>query len=67
MAKTNEATRFKPKPLSEKMVRVQVYLRPDQVERLAMEPNQSAAIRRALDAYLSIHAPDKDFETTEED
>jgi len=64
MPKTNEATRFQPK--TDKMVRVQVYLRPDQVERLALEPNQSAAIRRAIDAYLSIHAPDKDFETTED-
>lgn len=58
MPKTNEATRFQPKPPEEKMVRVQVYLRPDQVERLKLEPNQSARIRRAIDADLSIHAPD---------
>lgn len=35
-------------------------LRPDQVERLALEPNQSAAVRAALDVYFSIHAPDDD-------
>lgn len=58
MTRTNEATRFKPKPPGEKMVRVQVYLRPDQVERLKLEPNQSARIRRAIDADLSIHVPD---------
>lgn len=49
MTKTNEATRFKPKPPGEKMVRRQVYLRPDQVARLALEPEQSKFIRDALD------------------
>lgn len=30
-------------------------IRPDQAERLALELNQSEAVRRALDSYFSIH------------
>ena len=57
MSKTNEATRFKPKPPGEKMVRTQVHIRPDQAARLALEGNQSEVIRRALDQYFTVHAP----------
>lgn len=60
MTKTNERTRFKPKPPDEKMVRRQVYLRPDQAQRLALEENQSEIIRRALDQYFTVHAPPTD-------
>lgn len=60
MTKTNEATRFKPKPPGEKMVRRQVYLRPDQVARLALEPEQSKFIRDALDERWTTHAPATD-------
>lgn len=58
MTKSNEATRFKPLPPGEKMIRRQIYLRPDQVARLALEPEQSKAIRDALDQYFTVHAPD---------
>ena len=58
--RTNEATRFKPLPPGEKMVRRQVYLRPDQVARLALEPEQSKFIRDALDQYFTVHAPPTD-------
>lgn len=54
MAKSNEATRFKPKPPEEKMVRRQVYLRPDQAAWLALEEEQSKVIRDALDHYRKI-------------
>ena len=60
MTKTNEATRFKPKPPGEKMVRTQVHIRPDQAARLALEPNQSKIVRDALDQYFTVHAPATD-------
>lgn len=60
MTKTNEATRFKPKPQGEKMIRTQVHIRPDQAQRLALEENQSEVIRRALDQYFTAHAPSTD-------
>lgn len=60
MTKSNEATRFKPKPPGEKMVRTQVHIRQDQAQRLALEENQSAAIRAALDQYFTVHAPPTD-------
>ena len=60
MTKTNEATRFKPLPPGEKMVRTQVHIRPDQAARLALEENQSEVIRRALDQYFTVHAPPTD-------
>ena len=60
MTKSNEATRFKPKPPGEKMVRTQVHIRPDQAALLALEENQSAAIRAALDQYFTVHLPPTD-------
>lgn len=60
MTKSNEATRFKPKPPGEKMIRTQVHIRPDQAARLALEENQSEVIRRALDQYFTAHAPSND-------
>lgn len=49
------STRFRPKPAA--YVSRNFRLRPDQVERLQLEANQSAVMRAALDAYYSIHAP----------
>ena len=60
MTKSNEATRFKPLPPGEKMIRRQIYLRPDQAALLALEENQSEVIRRALDQYFTVHAPPND-------
>lgn len=42
------------------MVRVNLMLRPDQVERLRLEDNQSETARRALDQYYGIHLADND-------
>ena len=58
MPKTNEATRFKPKPPGEKYIRTQVHLRPDQVAWLANQGEKSAAIRDAVDMWMRAHAPD---------
>ena len=52
------ATRFQ--PVEAAYVSRSFRLRPDQVERLALEENQSAVARAALDAYFSIHAPPDD-------
>lgn len=58
MAKSNEATRFQPKPPEEKMVRTQVFLRPDQAAWLLLQESKSEVIRRALDHYRKAQAPD---------
>ena len=52
-------TRFQPLGESNLVFR-RFAIRPDQAARLKLEPNQSAAMRAALDAYFTIHAPDND-------
>lgn len=53
------STRFQ--PLGEtNLVFRRFAIRPDQAKRLALEENQAAAVRAALDAYFTIHIPDDD-------
>jgi len=63
---TNKTTRFQPKPDDEKMVRTQVFLRPDQREAIAQRgDNMSEVIRAAVDMYLSIHPVDNEVNYSE--
>ena len=48
------STRFQ--PVDAAYVSRSFRLRPDQVKRLALEENQSAVVRAALDAWFSTHA-----------
>lgn len=60
---TNTSTRFQPKPEAQKMVRTQVFLRPDQREAIAQRgENMSEVVRDAVDMYLSLHPADDDSE-----
>lgn len=56
---TNKSTQFQTKPPDEKMVRSQLYLRPDQVAAMGNK-NKSEIMRAALDLYFSVHPPDAD-------
>lgn len=50
------------KPDAEKYVRLYANIRPDQKERLGLEPNQNETVRRALDQYYGIHPADDDVD-----
>ncbi len=58
---SNKSTQFQPKLPDEKMVRTQVFLRPDQREAISLHgENMSEVMRRAIDMYLSIHPADNE-------
>lgn len=58
---TNEATRFKPKPLGEKLKATNIYLRQDQLSWLQENTdNQSVFIRNAIDAAIARRQLDND-------
>ena len=58
---TNEATRFKPKPLGEKLKATNIYLRQDQLAWLQENTdNQSVFIRNAIDAAIAQWQLDND-------
>lgn len=58
---TNEATRFKKKPVEEKLKATNIYLRQDQLSWLEENtPNNSVFIRNAIDAAIARWQLDND-------
>ena len=58
---TNEATRFKKKPVEEKLKATNIYLRQDQLSWLQQHTdNQSVFIRNAIDAAIARWRLDND-------
>ena len=58
---TNEATRFKPKPVEEKLKATNIYLRQDQLSWMQENTdNQSVFIRNAIDAAIRQWQLDND-------
>lgn len=61
MTRNNEATRFKPKPVEEKLKATNIYLRPEQLAWLKENTsNQSVFIRNAIDAAIRQWQLDND-------
>ena len=61
MVRNNEATRFKKKPVGEKLKATNIYLRPEQLAWLKENTeNQSVFIRNAIDAAIRQWQLDND-------